>query len=225
MAAVGGLRTLDAGAEAGTVALFDLPGPLLTFVVSGEVVLALADGTELRLGAGALFLADAAADRPPATRVGGHCRLVQIRVDADWPGPRARPVPAAGETSASAAGREPLLRRMTTAPDGLSYYHDFADLFGAPGGWSAVRPALGLKFIAMAADTFVDWHPEVTNNLVLVMSGGLELEVSGSGEVQVFRAGDVCLAEDRIGIGHIDRVESAVQVAVLVIADEHCWPR
>jgi hypothetical protein len=113
-------------------------------------------------------------------------------------------------------------KRMFKGEDDKSYFRDFEGLFGPQGEWSAITPLIGFRFIGMAADTFIDWHPEIVNNFVIVMSGGLELEVGGgAGAVEIFRPGDVCLAEDRTGEGHIDRVHGDVQVAVLIVADDH----
>lgn len=223
MAPSGGMRTvhLPPGQR---VPLFDLASPLLTFVMTGSVELDTIDRGPLRLGRGDVFLMEAGGPRDDVVHTAGDCRLLQVMVDADWPGPKARP--ARAEIGLLAVPPEPLFKRMSKGADARSRFSEFAGLFGPPGRWSAVRPVAGLRFIAMADDTFIDWHPEVTNNLVVVMSGGLELEVGGAGgDVQVFWPGDVCLAEDRTGEGHIDRVHGHVQVCVLVMDDAHLWPR
>jgi hypothetical protein len=114
---------------------------------------------------------------------------------------------------------------MVKGADDKSYFHDFGILFEESGKWSAITPLIGFRFIAMAEDTFIDWHPEIVNNLVIVMSGALELEVGGGGgAVEIFRQGDICLAEDRTGEGHIDRMHGTVQVAVLIVDDRDLWP-
>lgn len=221
MAPCGGMRTLHLlpGQQA---SLFDLAEPLLTFVIAGCIEVDTAERGAVRLHPGDLFLADATGIDERAVRVGGDCRLLQAVVGPDWPGERARPVPRLDTQSGQAP---PKFQRMVKGADDRSYFREFPELFGPPGAWSAIRPVAGLRFIAMATDTFIDWHPEVTNNLVIGLSGALELEVGGgAGAIQVFGPGDVCLAEDRTGEGHIDRVRAPVQVAVLVIADEHLWP-
>jgi len=44
------------------------------------------------------------------------------------------------------------------------------------------------------------------------------------GKVELFHPGDVCLAQDCTGEGHIDRVHGFVQVAVLIVDDADLWP-
>lgn len=218
MAPCRGMRTL-ALRKGDATPLFDLAGPLLTFVITGVVEVDTGDRGTITLGRGDMFLVDAGAEIEGLVRGMGGCRLLQVAVDAEWPGDRARPPRQAQATGGNV---EPNFKRMFKAADNRSRFRDFPELFGPPGAWSALNPVEGLRFIGMAEDTFIDWHPEVTNNLVIVLSGALELEVGGGpGEVQVFRPGDVCLAEDRTGEGHIDRVQARVEVAVLVIADAH----
>ncbi|MBK8860893.1 MAG: hypothetical protein IPN48_08205 [Sphingomonadales bacterium] len=55
-----------------------------------------------------------------------------------------------------------------------SYFHDFGLLFGAPGAWSKVTPLIGFRFIGMAGYVH-RLASEVVNNLVIVLSGALEL--------------------------------------------------
>ena len=218
----GGMRTLHADGDA-VPPLFDLPGQLLTFVLAGTLVLTDANGAERVLAAGDLLLVEGDWPQPPPVRLAGEGRLLQVRVESDWPGPRTRPL-ALRAAEARPAGT-PRFSRMSRGSDDRSRFSDFAALFAPRGQWSAIIPLIGLRFIGMAPDTFIDWHPEIVNNLVVVMTGGLELEVGGDGgATQVFWPGDVCLAADRTGEGHIDRMHGFVQVAVLIVADEHLWP-
>ncbi len=217
----GGMRTLHAGSDL-SCHLFDTDAPLLTFVISGAVAVN-AGPADIVLEPGDVFLVESGIALARHFETRGDCRLIQLSVPADWPGERARP-PKTDNVST----RENLpcnFKRMFKAEDGKSYFRNFDGLFADQGTWSATTPLIGFRFIGMAADTFIDWHPEIVNNLVIVMSGGLELEVGGgAGAVEIFRPGDVCLAEDRTGEGHIDRVHGNVQVAVLIVADEHLWP-
>ena len=222
----GGLRTLhlQSGQQA---ALFDMPGALLSFIITGTLESEGGAGEALRLLPGDLFLVEADAAAWISARPSGDFRLMQVMVEPDWPGERARPVPTV--PPASRPGKSGNFKRMVEGDDVRSYYHDFSNVFDKPGAWSALTPLIGFRFIVMAEDPFIDWHPEIVNNLVIVLSGGLELEVGGGrdgdgGAVEVFYPGDVCLAQDRTGEGHIDRMHGIVQVAVLVIEDHHLWP-
>ena len=207
--------------------LFDSPGPLLSFVISGALDIALADGSVLHLLPGDLFLAEADATAHLNARPQGYFRLLQLAVELDWPGERARAVPDVER--GSRPGDAYNFKRMVKGADERSTFHPFNNLFAPPGAWSKRTPLIGFRFIGMAEDTFIDWHPEIVNNFVIVLSGGLELEVGGTsasacGAVEVFYPGDVCLAQDRTGEGHIDRMHGYVQVAVLIVEDDDLWP-
>lgn len=219
----GGLRTLHL--EPGQAApLFEPDGALVTIVISGALDFSLAGGVLLRLCPGDLLLVNADFPRDARAQIADGCRLVQFKVADDWPGDRARPI-LPGPAAAAAAAGGPKLKRMVMGDDGQSHFCDFHSLFGRPGAWSELTPAVGLHFIGMTADLFIDWHPEVVNNLVIVLTGELELEVGGhGGAVERFRPGDICLAQDRQGQGHIDRTGGYVQVCVLIIADQALWP-
>lgn len=217
----GGMRTLHLPDGMAAPAL-GLDEPLLTFVISGELAAQTVNRGTVSLLPGDLFLTtqDAAWD---AIMPNEDCRLVQVLVEPDWPGAKVRPVDHA---STHPRQNEPCnFKRMVRAPDEKSYFHAFPEIFGTPGAWSATTPLVGFRFIGMAEDTFIDWHPEIVNNLVLVLSGALELEVGGgAGRVQVFREGDICLAQDKTGEGHIDRMHGFVHVAVLIVDDSELWP-
>lgn len=217
----GGMRTLHLphGASA---RLFDVPSATLTLVVSGRLAVRTSP-EEIVLGPGDLLLVPASEAAENQIATDGDCRLLQVFVDGEWPGDRARPLRPA--STLDREGRRVNLKRMYKGADAKSYFREFDGLFGSDGCWSEIKPVIGLRFISMAADTFIDWHPEIVNNFVFVMAGGLELEVGGGrGATEVFWPGDVCLAEDRTGEGHIDRVHGDVQVAVLIIDDSHLWP-
>jgi quercetin dioxygenase-like cupin family protein len=202
--------------------LFEDDSPVLTFVISGEVEIEASNYGKVEMHPGDIFLAEVGTPEQFVTAK-GDCRLIQLLVEPDWPGDRTKPV---NPSSDHARGSHELnCKRMVKGADDKSYFHDFGSLFAEPSKWSEITPLVGFRFIAMAEDTFIDWHPEIVNNVVIVMSGALELEVGGGeGAVEIFRQGDVCLAEDRTGEGHIDRMHGTVQVAVLIVDDQALWP-
>jgi quercetin dioxygenase-like cupin family protein len=75
------------------------------------------------------------------------------------------------------------------------------------------QPILASEFSAAQAYGFIraapgwvgEWHPTPTRQFLFYLSGDSELEVS-DGEVRHFRAGDILLVEDTLGIGHVSRV-------------------
>lgn len=66
-----------------------------------------------------------------------------------------------------------------------------------------------------------DWHPAPQRQLIIVLSGELEVRVS-DGEVHRFRPGDFLLVEDTTGKGHISTVTSGRRAycAVVPLKDE-----
>ena len=61
-----------------------------------------------------------------------------------------------------------------------------------------------------------DWHNAPRRQYVMVLSGGMEIE-TGHGEKRVLKTGDVLVAEDVTGKGHITRgigTEQRVTVSI-----------
>ena len=215
LASSSGLRTIRLS-DGPHPALFQAGPPSLDFVISGTLTLGgetLVPGDVLRSGA---------ADMAAATA--GDCRLIRLGLAAGWPGPEAI-VQDAGTPTPRPSG-EPNLRRMDTRADGKSWSASFANLFpAATNEWSPVTPVRGFRFLRFADGTFIDWHPEVVNNLAIFLSGDMEIEIGGGGPIiDHFLAGDVLLAADRTGEGHIDRMHGTIHLALIVLEDEHLWP-
>lgn len=103
--------------------------------------------------------------------------------------------------------------RIYTGPDGETHFEDHElpfDLvdFAPPAPPISVTESLavsGMAIISSPAGWEGDWHPTPRRQLIVVVAGELETEVS-DGEVRVFRPGDVILVEDTSGKGHISRV-------------------
>jgi hypothetical protein len=202
--------------------LASAPGALLTFIVSGELSFAAGSAAATRLVSGDMFLVDADSAPRLAPIARGNCRLIQLGVGADWPGPDATiQVPG---TLTPRPGTEANIKRLYQGADDRTYFSEFPELFPAPANeWSAPRAVAGFRFMCWE-DGFIDWHPEVVNNLAIFLSGELELESGGGGgAIEVFHAGDVCLAQDRTGEGHIDRTRGVTHVALIVVETEHLW--
>lgn len=196
------------------------PGALLTFVVSGQLRLALSGGAT-GLESGDMLLVDDGGVPAAAFTASDGCRLIQLGVQPDWPGDDGKDQ---GPGTAVARKGPPNIKRIYTGEDERSYFGEFADLFPAPAGeWAPAKIMEGFRFLSWEDGT-LDWHPGVINQLGVFLSGEIEVEVGGGGgETQRFYAGDVCLCEDRTGEGHVDRVRGLSHVILLVIANEHLW--
>jgi len=197
------------------------PGALLSFVISGDVSLMAGSRQTAKLKPGDIFLVDGASAPEVVLDVRNQCRLLQIDVAADWPGPKAelqRP-----GTINPRQGTTTNIKRIYKGADDKAYFTEFQELFpDVPDQWSAPRQIAGFRMLCWE-DGEMDFHPCVINQLGLVASGELEIEV-GSGEKQIFRAGDICLSEDRTGEGHLNRVRGAMHTTNFVIETEHLWP-
>ena len=215
------VRTIILG-DGRVTGLASEPGALLTFIVSGELSFAAGTAEAVRLVPGDLFLVDADSAPHLAPTARGNCRLIQLGVGAGWPGPDAT-LQVAGTLTPRPAP-EANIKRLYQGADDRTYFSEFPELFPAAANeWSAPRAVSGFRFMCWE-DGFIDWHPEVVNNLAIFLSGELELESGGGpGAIEVFHAGDVCLAQDRTGEGHIDRTRGVTHVALIVVETEHLW--
>jgi quercetin dioxygenase-like cupin family protein len=197
------------------------PGALLSFVISGDVSLMAGPRQTSELKPGDVFLVDAASAPKVVLDVRNQCRLLQIDVATDWPGAEAelqRP-----GTINPRQGTMTNIKRILKGVDDKAYFTEFPELFAnVPDQWSAPRQIAGFRMLCWE-DGEMDFHPCVINQIGLVASGELEVEV-GSGEKQIFRAGDICLSEDRTGEGHRIRIRGAMHTTQLVIETEHLWP-
>ena len=197
------------------------PGALLSFVISGDVSLTAGSRQSATLKPGDVFLVDGASAPQVVLEVRNRCRLLQIDVAADWPGPAAelqRP-----GTINPRQGTTTNIKRILKGTDDKAYFSEFPELFaGVPDQWSAPRQIAGFRMLCWE-DGEMDFHPCVINQIGLVASGEREVEV-GSGEKQIFRAGDICLSEDRTGQGHLNRIRGVMHTTNIVIETEHLWP-
>jgi hypothetical protein len=97
--------------------------------------------------------------------------------------------------------------RLYTGSDNESHFEDIDVELNVAGRFqaSALQPALGIIFRSAPANHLSDFHPVPKRQYVITLSGQVEIE-TGDGTVRRFGAGDVMLAEDTTGRGHITRV-------------------
>lgn len=67
---------------------------------------------------------------------------------------------------------------------------------------SADMPATRILWYRGPARWFGDWHPAPHRQLLVQLTGSLEIR-TGDGEMRVFAPGNVCLLEDVAGQGHV----------------------
>ena len=186
----------------------------LLLVVSGGVR-ACAGDMRASLGPGDVLFVDDPESARHELRFEGDSRIVRIDVADSW-APQGLVPPALDEPRRDGG---PLLKQMYVEGE-QARFRDADALFddGAP------RPVARVMFMCLSADQFGDWHTEEATSLVVVLSGGFELEVGGDGgAVEVFRAGDVCLVQDHHGQGHISRTHGETRFVAIAVPEEHVW--
>ena len=97
--------------------------------------------------------------------------------------------------------------RMYTGADGQSHFEELELPFNPSqeAQRTDVQAALGIQFVYQPPGYVIDWHPAPRRQYVITLQGQAEI-VLGDGTVRRFGAGDVLLAEDLTGQGHITRV-------------------
>jgi hypothetical protein len=97
--------------------------------------------------------------------------------------------------------------RIYTGDDGRSHFEDVdveLEDFGPRGRISGRWPASGVQFREVDGDYHLDLHVAPRRQLVVNLTGSVEIEVGG-GERRVFGPGEILLAEDTTGEGHVSR--------------------
>jgi hypothetical protein len=97
--------------------------------------------------------------------------------------------------------------RLYTGSDQKSHFEEIELKFGGDqkilttDAW----PATSAIFRCVPPRTVLDLHPAPRRQFLVTLSGSWEIEAS-DGIVRTFKAGDVMLADDTTGEGHISRV-------------------
>ena len=105
----------------------------------------------------------------------------------------------------------PRLLRIYTGHDGKSHIAEepfalqpFVDTEGAHGQGTPLQAVTGLTFRLSPPDYVLSWHCAPRRQYSITLAGEAEIEV-GDGTVTRIGPGDVVLAEDLTGQGHITR--------------------
>ena len=115
------------------------------------------------------------------------------------------------------------ITRIYAGSDGESHFedihvplHDAGDI----GSLSRVFPATGVIFRETDGLYDYHWHNAPCRQLVLMLEGGVEIEAS-DGEKRIFDSGDILLAEDTSGRGHISKaVNQQARKSVFITLDQ-----
>ena len=110
------------------------------------------------------------------------------------------------------------ITRMYTGSDDRSHFEECEVQFGASkeGQRVSVESSRGLQFVSQPPGFVIDMHPAPRRQYVITLQGQAEIVVS-DGTARRFGPGDVMLAEDLTGEGHITRVVGdVVRVSVQI---------
>ena len=106
----------------------------------------------------------------------------------------------------------PRIWRVYSGEDGQSHIAElplpmkpFVDVEGAHGEGTVTQPATGIVFRVAPPGYVLDWHCAPRRQYSISLTGTVEIEV-GDGTVARLGPGDVVLAEDLTGRGHVTRV-------------------
>ena len=118
---------------------------------------------------------------------------------------------------------EPMeITRVYTGDDQCSHFEDLVIAENETvHGWLTDRiPATGVIFRRTPPGGSLDFHPAPRRQLVITLSGAVELEC-GDGAVRRLGPGDVLLADDTTGQGHISReVESPRRTVFIPLPED-----
>jgi quercetin dioxygenase-like cupin family protein len=121
----------------------------------------------------------------------------------------------------------PKIWRVYSGDDGQSHIAEmplatkpFVDLEGAHGESTPPQAVSGITFRVSPPGYVLDWHCAPRRQYSISLAGHAEIEV-GDGTIVRLGPGDVLLAEDLTGQGHIARVVGPDQrfFAVIPLAD------
>ena len=112
--------------------------------------------------------------------------------------------------------------RLYAGPDGESHFEDIdvpLNNSGAADRQSELMKATGIIFRETTGEYNLDWHNAPRRQFVITLKGEVEIVV-GDGTKRQFRSGDIMLAEDTTGRGHISRaVNDQPRISLFVTLD------
>lgn len=114
------------------------------------------------------------------------------------------------------------ITRLYTGEDQQSHFEDLDVALDDRGeiGWLSARlAASGVIFRYTDGDYDYDWHNAPQRQYIVMLDGELEITI-GDGSKRVFTAGDIVLAEDCDGQGHISRaVDGKPRKSIFITID------
>ena len=129
-----------------------------------------------------------------------------------------------------AQARTPVMvTRLFTGPDGKTHVEEYEVPLKAQGRGTELSDTVAvtsLQFRRTNRDYDLDWHPAPRRQFVITLSGESEVELDGGRKIRL-GPGNILLAEDTTGQGHISRaVGTGERISLFIpIADGATPPR
>ena len=129
-----------------------------------------------------------------------------------------------------AQGRTPVtVTRLYTGADGKTHVEEYEVPLEAQGAGTELSATVGvtsLQFRRTNRDYNLDWHPAPRRQYVITLSGESEVELEGGRKIRL-GPGNILLAEDTTGQGHISRaVGTGDRISLFIpLADGATPPR
>lgn len=103
--------------------------------------------------------------------------------------------------------------RLYSGDDGESHFEDLE--IALENGPSLAFPVTTLDFRQAPTEHKPDWHNASNRQFVITLTGALEIEI-GDGSRRQLRSGEVLLAEDLTGHGHVSRTTETPRRSVVI---------
>lgn len=115
------------------------------------------------------------------------------------------------------------ITRLYTGEDNESHFEDIEIPLkdaGEIGKLSEAEPVESIIFRENDGSYNYDWHNAPRRQYIIMLEGGVDVEI-GDGTVRRFLTGDILLAEDTTGRGHISRsVNNQPRKSIFVTLEE-----
>jgi quercetin dioxygenase-like cupin family protein len=196
------------------------PRRQMVVVLSGRLEIQTGDGATKTFYPGDVLLADDLTGQGHISRNRGESLRAWIHTP-NWDPPKTKDgLPETPRVEPGTKMRKGTAIRLSTGPDGKSHFKDLGEFWLPAQGQrdAPFLPATAVYFPRSVGDRVADWHHAPRRQFGIVLTGELEVEV-GNGEKRVFTAGDMLLAEDLTGQGHITRSRGDRRMMFVALAD------
>lgn len=188
----------------------------LVFLASGRLAVETVDSGVV-LGPGDALFVDALGSACHTVTFSDDCCVLEVDVAEGWT-PQGAVAPDLDERRRGPA--EGARIAGVFVDNETPRFRGLPSLFST--GSPTPQPVHAMSLLCLSPDVVGDPHTEPATSLVMVLSGGFELQVGGE-QSQIFQAGDICLVEDHHGQGHGTRTHGETRICALILPDDHQW--